>query len=198
MKKDKLLKRTICHEWGHCLQYLLGGYIKFVKGFEIVDSLERVDGHTFIEYAVPCDINTEDTTNVTMMFMYLDNVENISICLAGVIAEKVCGYSKGIVKGTDKQKIASISNDKKFINEIYSEVEDKMTPYKSVLEYLAEKTLENYILTESSKEIHVEVSKEEMILLLKEALTKNSLGTEILDEEGPNIYKIVKPITLGS
>ena len=194
MKKDKLLKSTICHEWGHCLQYLIEGYIKFVKGLEVVDSLERVDGHTFIEYALPCDIITEDTTNVTMMFMYLDDAENISICLAGVIAEKVCGYNKGIVKGTDKAKIKTITNDKQFIDKVYEDVVNKMTPFKSVLEYLTEKTIEKYIVTDTAKEISVVISKENMMSLLKEALTTNNFDIEILDKEGPNICKITKSI----
>ena len=45
------------------------------------------------------------------MIMNLNDVENISICLAGVIAEKICGYNKGIVKGTDKAKIRSITTE---------------------------------------------------------------------------------------
>ena len=40
----KTLKGAICHEWGHCLMYLIKGYIKFVKGIEIID-YEEDDGY---------------------------------------------------------------------------------------------------------------------------------------------------------
>lgn len=45
LKINQLLRSTICHEWGHCLQYLLLGYIQFVSRIEIIDSSFRVDGH---------------------------------------------------------------------------------------------------------------------------------------------------------
>lgn len=48
LKTNKLLQCSICHEWGHCLQYLLLGYIQFVSELEIIDSLYRVDGHLHV------------------------------------------------------------------------------------------------------------------------------------------------------
>ena len=194
MKKDKLFKSTICHEWGHCLQYLLGGYIKFVKALEVIDSFDRVDGHTHLEYAILCDLKTETSNSATVMIMNLNDVENISICLAGVIAEKICGYNKGIVKGTDKAKIRSITTDKKFIDEIYDDVAKNMTPFRTVLDYLTEKTLENYITNDTDREIDLIISKEDIMILLKEALIINGFDTKLLDKEGSNICKITKPI----
>ena len=198
MKKDKLLLRTICHEWGHCLQYLLGGYIKFVYGFEVESSLERVDGHTFVNSLIFCDYSMENPTSATMMAMCLDDVENISIFVAGAVAEKICGYTKGVVRGTDKAKIKSITNDKIFIDKIYNDVVDKMAPFKTVLEYLTEKTLENHIVKDEDREIQVEVSKEDMISLLKEAFANNGGDVELLDKEGPNIAKMDMPITISN
>ncbi len=198
MKKDKLLLRTICHEWGHCLQYLFGGYIKFVYGLEVESSLERVDGHTFVNSLILCDYSMENPTNATMQVMCLDDVENISIFVAGAVAEKICGYTKGVVKGTDKAKIKSITNDKNFIDKIYNDVVEKMAPFKAILEYLTEKTLENHIVKDADREIRVEVSKEDMISLLKEAFINNGGDVELLEKEGPNIAKTDMPIKISN
>lgn len=189
LKINTLLRSSICHEWGHCLQYLLLGYIQFVSELEVIDSLYRVDGHL-----QTTDINVVldklDSSCVSYRSMHLSEEEKISIYVAGAVAEKICGYSEGVVKGTDKNYIDDISKDKKYINKIYKGVETKLTAYKGVLEDLTEITIKEYteVYTEDGKrKADVVIPKDYILILLEDALVKNGFDKELMSIEGPHI-----------
>ena len=69
--------------------YLIKGYIKFVKGIEIIDSFERVDGHTHINF-VATEGNMELNSAITCYVLELDNEEKISIFWGEPVAERIC------------------------------------------------------------------------------------------------------------
>ena len=49
--REKMVKPTICHEWGHVLaMYLLYGTLKNIDRIEFEDTPFRMDGHTFLNY----------------------------------------------------------------------------------------------------------------------------------------------------
>ena len=189
LKINTLLRSSICHEWGHCLQYLLLGYIQFVSELEVIDSLYRVDGHLQTTN-INVVLDKLDSSCVSFRTMHLSEEENISIYVAGAVAEKICGYSEGVVKGTDKNYINDISKDKKYINKIYKGVETKLTAYKGVLEDLTEITIKEYteVYTEDGKrKADVVIPKDYILILLEDALVKNGFDKELMSIEGPNI-----------
>lgn len=189
LKINTLLRSSICHEWGHCLQYLLLGYIQFVSELEVIDSLFRVDGHLkTIELNIVAE--KPDMSCMSLRYMHLSEEENISIYVAGAVAEKICGYSEGVVKGTDKNYINDISKDKKYINKIYKGVETTLTAYKGVLEDLTEITIKEYteVYTEDGKrKAYVNIPKDYIYSLLEETLAKHGFDKELMSIEGPNI-----------
>lgn len=189
LKINTLLRSSICHEWGHCIQYLLLGYIQFVSELEIIDSFSRVDGHL---KTIEMNIVSEKANLSCASFrtMHLSEEENISIYVAGAVAEKVCGYSKGIVKGTDKKYINDISKDKELINKIYNDVETTLTTYKVVLEDLTEITIKEYteVYREDGKiKASVIIPKDYILILLEDVLVKNGFDKELMSIEGPHI-----------
>ena len=184
----KTLKGAICHEWGHCLMYLIKGYIKFVKGIEIIDSFERVDGHTHINF-VATEGNMELNGAITCYVLELDNEEKISIFWGGPVAERICKYNKGVLKGTDKTGVLEITKDKETIKAIENNVVELLTPFKSVLDYLTQETLNNCIVRSTEEENYIIISNEKMLAMFRDALNKYGFDFDSYDKEGPHIRK---------
>ena len=143
--REILVKPIICHEWGHVLaMYLLYGTLKNIDRIEFEDTLYRMDGHTISSYSYP-----EIDENGDIPYLYfLDGTDekDIMVLLAGVIAEKICGYNKGRFRSdaTDKAKIEQITSNKSLISNLRKKMEEMLIPLKDTLNALTERTIEKY------------------------------------------------------
>jgi hypothetical protein len=169
---EKLVKQTICHEWGHILaSYLLYGTLRNIDRIEYEDTLFAVNGHTVSSYVFS---ETDENGNIPFLyFVDTTNEKEIMILLAGVIAEKICGYNKGrfSANATDKAKIERITLNKKLVCNLRKKTEDLLTPLKETLNALTERTLEKYPQTrDEDKEIHYWIFQETIIEWVNEFL----------------------------
>ena len=122
-------------------------------------------------------------------------IDEIKDYLKGNLKPSRYGHTLGVVNTAIK--LAEVYDEDKFKAEIAAlchDVAKNMTPFRTVLDYLTEKTLENYITNDTDREIDLIISKEDIMILLKEALIINGFDTKLLDKEGSNICKITKPI----
>lgn len=161
MTADKLIESTICHEWGHVLMYfLLTNGTEYLEGFEIVDSVSRVDGHT------------------TSMPTYIVNGTpipkkcEILTLFGGRAAEYICGYLKSKLppKGTDAEKIKALvtRNRRAIVKERKEQAIEMLMPYKNALEWLTEKTVLKF--NQENEDGYYRLFRDEMIAMLHEAL----------------------------
>lgn len=143
--RKKMVKPTICHEWGHVLaMYLLYGTLKHIDKIEFEDTLFRMDGHTNSNYFYS---GIDENGDVPYLyFVDATDEKEIMVLLAGVIAEKVCGYNKGRFRSdaTDKAKIEQITSNKSLISNLRKKMEEMLIPLKDTLNALTERTIEKY------------------------------------------------------
>ena len=143
--REKMVKPTICHEWGHVLaMYLLYGTLRNIDRIEFEDTLYRMDGHTISSYFYS-EID-EDGDIPYLYFLDETDEKEIMVLLAGVIAEKICGYNKGHFRSdaTDKAKIEQITLNKSLISNLRKKTEEMLIPLKDTLNALTERTIEKY------------------------------------------------------
>jgi hypothetical protein len=160
-----MVKPIICHEWGHVLaMYLLYGTLKNIDKIEFKDTLYRMDGHTIYSY-----IYSEIDESGDIPYLYfLDRTDekDIMVLLAGVIAEKICGYNKGRFRSdaTDKAKIEQITLNKRIVSDLCKKTEEMLTPLKDTLNELTERSIEQYPQTrDENKEIYYCIFRDDII-----------------------------------
>lgn len=142
---DIYVKRTICHEWGHVLaNYLLYGTLKNIDRIDFEDTLFGVYGHTMSSYMFS---EVDENDNIPFLFFIEETDDKqIMIFLAGVVAEKICGYNKGRLRpdATDKTRIEEITSNKKLVSNLRKKTDELLSPLKNTLNALTERTLMNY------------------------------------------------------
>ena len=168
--REKMVKPTICHEWGHVLaMYLLYGTLKNIDRIEFEDTPFRMDGHTFLNYFY----SEIDENGDVPYFYFLDSTDEkeIMVLLAGVIAEKVCGYNKGRFRSdaTDEAKIEQITSNKRLVSDLRKKTEEMLIPLKDTLNALTERTIEQYPRTrDEDKEIYFCIFQTDIIKWVNE------------------------------
>ena len=93
------------------------------------------------------------------------------VLLAGVIAEKVCGYNKGRFRSdaTDKAKIEQITSNKSLISNLRKKTEEMLIPLKDTLNALTERTIEKYPQTrDENKKIYCCIFQADIIKWVNE------------------------------
>ncbi len=112
----KIDKATICHEFGHVLIATLLYGVEIIEGMEVIGTIERIDGHT-----------------------YMKGFQDIRILFGGIVAENICNYTKTKMhRGTDADKIKSMMPDKQEQIKVWSEVYNLLEPHRNLLNALTE------------------------------------------------------------
>lgn len=168
--REKIVKPTICHEWGHVLaMYLLYGTLKNIDRIEFEDTPFAMNGHTISSYVFS---ETDENGNIPLLyFVNTTNEKEIMILLAGVIAENICGYNKGRFRSdaTDKVKIEQITLNKRLISDLRKKTEEMLIPLKDTLNELTERAIEQYPQTrDENMEIYYCIFRDDIIKWVNE------------------------------
>lgn len=158
MKIDKMLESTICHEWGHALIIFLLYGMDSLETIEIIDSPEKVDGHT--TWSIFEDVSFEN---------------RIFIYFGGIAAERICGYSNVLLhKGTDERALSNMLPHKQQRIEYAEKVIKMLEPYKAAIEWLTKKTIEQLPGRDDKYCIYHRIFRDELKQLLIEAIKVNA------------------------
>ena len=146
---------------------------------DLLDKLNYLIEWDFVQYPIVKDKHIEvdipeiDENGDIPYLYFLDGTDekDIMVLLAGVIAEKICGYNKGRFRSdaTDKARIKQITLNKRLISNLRKQTEEMLTPLKDTLYELTERTIEKYPQTrDENKEIYYCIFQTDIIKWVSE------------------------------